>query len=323
MKNKINWGILGTANIARKALIPGIIGSENSTLYAIAGRKKEKVEEFAKLFKPEKTYDSYDEILADDKIDALYIPLPNALHKEWVIKALNKKKNVLCEKPIGLNETEVTDMFEVAEKNDVFLMEAFAYIHNPLIKRMKKIVDDGDLGAVKSMNSTFSFDLTKRPNDIRWSSNLGGGAMYDLGCYTLHLSRHIMDKTPDSVKACSSKTPNGVDESTTAILNFSDKTFSQFHVSFIQAFSMVFEINGTRGKLRAPFTFNESGDLDYFLSEGGEWERYTVSSPDNYMLEATHFSDVVLGNEKPVISKEDSFDNARMIRLILENSGVQ
>jgi predicted dehydrogenase len=317
MSEKIKWGILGTANIARKALIPGIQSSENGELYAIAGRKREKVDEFNNNFHPERVYYSYEELLQDDNVQAVYIPLPNALHMEWVIKALENGKNVLCEKPIALDEFEAESMFNCAFNNKKILMEAFAYIHNPLIHKMKEIIDKGTLGAIKAMDMTFTFDLTPRENDIRWSKSLGGGAMYDLGCYTLHLTRHLAVKEPTEVKSFVKRTKYGVDESTTVMMNFENEFHTTFHVGFTEQFNQRCHIHGSEGSLITPLTFNEKGSLKYYIQRGKEISEYTVESPDNYMLEATHFANVILGKEQQVISIKDSVMNASWIRRIL------
>ena len=317
MNEKIKWGILGTANIAKKAVIPGILSSENGELYAIAGRKREKVDDFKDMFNPERVYYSYEELLQDDHVQALYIPLPNALHMEWVIKALENGKNVLCEKPIALDEFEAESMFNVAFNRKKVLMEAFAYIHNPLIKKMKEIIDAGSLGEIRAMHMTFTFDLTPRENDIRWSKSLGGGAMYDLGCYTLHLTRHLAGREPTEIKSFVKRTKYGVDESTTVLMNFDNDFHTTFHVGFTEQFNQRCQIHGTEGSLITPLTFNEKGNLKYYIQRGKEISEYSVDSPDNYMLEATHFANVVKGVEKPVISIKDSVMNASIIRKIL------
>ena len=143
---KVKWGVLSTASIAKNCTIPGMLKAENVELVAIAGRNAEKVEKFKNEFGFKKGYVGYDALLEDEEIEALYIPLPNHLHKEWVIKALKAGKNVLCEKPLGLNEAEVKEMFETAKENKVILMEAYAYLHSPyvlsLVKDAKELIGD-------------------------------------------------------------------------------------------------------------------------------------------------------------------------------------
>jgi predicted dehydrogenase len=319
MDKKLRWGVLGTANIAKKAVIPGIIHSKSGDLFAIAGRKKEKTDEFSELFKPERRYYSYEELLNDKDVEAVYIPLPNALHLEWVQKALESGKHVLCEKPIGLNESEVKKMFETSERERRVLIEAFAYIHSPLIKEVKQVIESGEVGEVRSMTSTFTFDLTQRPNDIRWVRNLGGGAMYDLGCYTLHLSRFLSGKKITDVKSTLLKCDSDVDMSTSYIITFEDGIHAISHVSFNEAFSMKFEVIGTKGSLITPYTFNGKGNLVYRIRKGNELKEVMVECPDNYMLEIDHFSEVVDGVETGLLSAEDSIENATIINKILKN----
>ena len=146
--NKVKWGVLGTANVAAWGTIPGMQKAESCELYAIAGRSLEKAENYKERFGFEKAYGSYDELLEDKEVQAIYIPLPNNLHKEWVIKALSAGKNVLCEKPIGLNAAETREMFSTAEKSHVLLMEAYAYLHSPYVESLKKDVSSKIIGDV-------------------------------------------------------------------------------------------------------------------------------------------------------------------------------
>ena len=146
--SKVKWGVLGTANVAAWGTIPGMQKSESCELYAIAGRSLEKAERYKSEFGFEKAYGSYDELLDDKEVQAVYIPLPNNLHKEWVIKALKAGKNVLCEKPMGLNADEIREMFKVAEESGSLLMEAYAYLHSPYVLSLVKDVKSGVIGDV-------------------------------------------------------------------------------------------------------------------------------------------------------------------------------
>ena len=152
---KVNWAVLGTARIAKKEVIPGILLSESSNLYAIAGRKSEKVTEFAQLFGFEKTYLCYDEMLTDPKVHAVYIPLSNDLHKEWVIKALRAKKHVLCEKPLVGTAKEVQEIIAVSQAEGVLFMEAFAYLHSPIVNDLVRRLNEGVIGKVKALETAF------------------------------------------------------------------------------------------------------------------------------------------------------------------------
>jgi len=322
MEKKWKWGILGTARIAQKAFIPGLLRSTNGTLHAIAGRKHARISEFEKAFSPGVSYTSYEELLKDRSVEAVYIPLPNALHKGWAIKAMESGKHVLCEKPLGLNPAEVEEMTRVSREQGVVLMEAFAYIHNPLIQEMKSELASGKIGTMHSMVSTFSFDLNVRPEDIRWVRELGGGAMYDLGCYTIHLSRFFAGSRVQKVEALGKCTPDEqIDASASVILEFENGISSHFNVSFEQAYRTRFEVQGTEGAIFTNHPFNESGNLTWHLLQKGGQVIREVASPDNYFLEAQHFGEVLSGKIGPKISLEDSLENARVIQHVLEKIG--
>ncbi|OYP00487.1 oxidoreductase, partial [Lachnotalea glycerini] len=178
----VNWGGIGCAGFAWSSVVPGILNADNARLYAISSRGESKLEEFRKAFQPIKSYSSYEQLLEDPEIDAVYIPLPNGLHCEWTIKAAEKKKHILCEKPMGVNAKEVKAMKEAADKNGVLLMEAFAYRHSPLIQEVKCLVEEGSIGKPKFIESHFGY-YYMNPENVRMNKNLSGGATYDVGCY--------------------------------------------------------------------------------------------------------------------------------------------
>ena len=187
MMEKVKWGVLGTADIARGQTIPGMTLAEHCERYAVAGRRLEKAESYRAEFGFQRAYGSYDELLADPEVQAVYIPLPNDIHCEWTIKALKAKKHVLCEKPLALCEAQVKEMFAAAEENGVLLMEAFAYLHSPFVKAVKEELDAGTIGEILYFESEFI--AGRRPDtDIRLKKETGGGAFYDLGCYPLSMA---------------------------------------------------------------------------------------------------------------------------------------
>ena len=197
---KVRWGVLGTADIARGQTIPGLQLAEHCELYAIAGRKLEKAKSYQEEFGFRKAYGSYDELLADPEVEAVYIPLPNDLHCEWTIRALKAKKHVLCEKPLAVSETQVQEMFRTAEENGVLLMEAFAYLHSPFVKAVKAELDAGTIGEIRYLESAFI--TGRRPDtDIRLRKETYGGALYDLGCYAVSMAMWMLGKEPDTVRA--------------------------------------------------------------------------------------------------------------------------
>ena len=197
---KVKWGVMGTADIARGQTIPGMQLAEHVELYAIAGRRLEKAEQYKEEFGFRKAYGSYDELLADPEVEAVYIPLPNDIHCEWTVKALKAKKHVLCEKPLAVSEAQAAEMFRAAEENGVNLMEAFAYLHSPFVKAVKAELDAGVIGDIVYLESAFI--TGRRPDtDIRLRKETYGGALYDLGCYAVSMAMWMLGKEPDEVLA--------------------------------------------------------------------------------------------------------------------------
>ena len=322
--NKAKWGVLGTANVAAWGTIPGMIKSESCELYAIAGRSLEKAESYKERFGFEKAYGSYDELLEDENVQAIYIPLPNNLHKEWVIKALNAGKNVLCEKPIGLNADETREMYETAAKNQVLLMEAYAYLHSPYVESLKKDVFDKIIGDVDYIETAFVTQGYKE--DIRLHKDLGGGAMYDLGCYCTTMILSLIDSEPELVKAIAEFSDEGIDLMTAGQIRFENGVRASFNVGMILGentnarFDRLY-IHGTKGYIKSDVEYNQEGELSYRIYKDGEEIVRNISAPHNYSLEIEQFSRCILFGEKPFITPEYSIKNAKLIDRVLAEIG--
>lgn len=312
-KTYINWGVIGCAGIADKAVIPGINSANNAKLYALSSRNEEKLDDFSKRHNPVKGYLSYDELLDDPEIDAVYIPLPNALHCEWVIKAAEKKKHILCEKPLGINAEQVVKMKESAEKNGVLLMEAFAYRQSPLTFKVKSLVDAGTIGRVKFIESHFSYPLTDMTN-VRMINDLAGGATYDVGCYNINIIRYIAGSEPLSIYATGEIGPqSGVDESSCIMIEFQDGLKAISYCAMNCAERSEYTIVGESGIIEVPVQFNTKGDVKIIVRKGTDVEEIALTCPDNYMLEVEQFGRCILEDEKPLITFEDSYNNAKAI----------
>ena len=184
----LRWGLLSTARI-NKALIPPLRLSKRNTLLAVASRSQEKADAYAREQKIKRAYGSYEALLADPEIDVIYNPLPNHLHAEWSIKAVEAGKHVLCEKPLALSLAEVDAMAAAAGKTGKIIAEAFAYRAHPHMRKVKEIVNSGKLGKIKMVHGSFTFVMTKQ-DDIRWDPDMGGGALWDIGCYPLSFCAH-------------------------------------------------------------------------------------------------------------------------------------
>ncbi len=319
---KIKWGVLGTADIARGQTIPAMRQASSCELYAIAGRSLEKAELYKNTFGFERAYGSYDELLSDPHVEAVYIPLPNHIHCEWSIKALNAKKHVLCEKPLALSETQAEAMFRAAEENGVFLMEAFAYLHSPFLDAVKAELDSGAIGEIRYMES--SFITSRRPDtDIRLHRETGGGAWYDLGCYPLSMALWMLGREPDQVDAAAQFSPEGIDLFTAALLLYEDGPVAKLDCGMLVPVSRLdrFHICGTKGEICSPIYFNQPGTIPYTVIRSGVREEKNVFSPNNYQLEVEQLGRCILSGETPRVSKEFSLRCARTTDRILAKIG--
>ena len=198
MADAVKWGILSTADINRK-LIPGAHASPKVDLVAVASRDQARADEYARRFEIERAYGSYEALLADPEIEAVYIPLPNTLHCDWSIRALEAGKHVLCEKPMSRHPDDVAAAFAAAERSERILMEAFMYRHNPQTTRLKELVAEGAIGELRLIRSTFCYSLYDEDN-IRLRPEVEGGALMDVGCYCVSGSR-LLGGEPESVSA--------------------------------------------------------------------------------------------------------------------------
>lgn len=322
--DKVKWGVLGTANIAKGQTIPGMQKAGNCELYAIAGRSMEKALQFKDEFGFKKAYGSYEELLQDPDVQAVYIPLPNNLHLKWVKEALESGKHVLCEKPLGLDPDEVKDMFDTAKKNGVNLMEAFAYLHSPYVASLKKDVDDKVIGDVDYIETGFITQGYKE--DIRIHKETGGGAMYDLGCYCTSMILSLVDSEPVFVKADAEFSDEGVDEMTAGIIKFGNGVRASFNVGMIlgkntdDRFDRLY-IHGSKGYITSGVEYNQEGELSYTIhTDEGVTER-KMTAPQNYSLEVEQLGRCILEGEKPHVTAEFSLKNAELIHRALKEAG--
>lgn len=323
----IKWGVMSTAGIFAGATAEGMRQAVNCQMYAIAGRSLEKAQAFKEKFGFEVAYGSYQELLDDPQVEAVYIPLPNTLHYEWTIKALQAKKHVLCEKPLAANEAEAARMFACAKENGVYLMEAFAYQHSPYIAAVAEAVQRGDIGDVRYMESAF---LTSDydPSNIRMRADTLGGTTYDLGVYSASLTQRIMGREPQSVQAVATFSQEGIDLLCTAILQYENGATAKVESGMVlateqDASSHRFQIHGTKGSIQGVnFAFNACGELSYRLQTfDGRDELVTVSTPHNYRLEVEQLGRCIEGLETPAVTEEFSLAMARTIDRILSAIG--
>jgi len=316
--DKIKWGVIGCANIAENGVIPGIIESEGSELYAIASRSESKAKNFMSKFAFKKSYFDYNKILEDDQVDAVYIPLPNGLHKEWVIKAAQSGKHVLCEKPMGLTAKDSIEMFEVCRENGVLLMEAFAFMHSPQTIRVKQLVEGGAIGRLKYINS---YQIVQKNNksDPRYDKALGGGSVYDLGCYNLLISRHCAGKEPLMIKANGNiDGGTGVDTSCLIEMDFGNNLLATVYCSFECGFGSEYNLFGEKGSIKVSGLFNLYGETEIIIEEKNRRYIEKIYCPSNYKLEVEQFNRCIRHGEKPLMTMENTVGNAAVIDEVLK-----
>jgi predicted dehydrogenase len=247
---RLRWGILGCARITRRGLAPGIAASASGRLVALASRDRTRAESWAREFGVPKAYGAYEDVLTDPEVQAVYIPLPNELHRPWVVAAADAGKHVLCEKPLALNAGEAATMAAHCRARGVVLMEAFMWRHQPRTTELRRLVSDGAIGRLRLVRSSFSFPIA--PGDWRLDPARGGGALWDVGCYGLSTARLFAGAEPESVRALAHFGPTDVDLSLTATLGFPDDVLASIDCSFEQPYRCSYELVGTEGALIVP-----------------------------------------------------------------------
>jgi xylose dehydrogenase (NAD/NADP) len=264
MKGKamtLQWGILGTARI-NQALIPPLRASSRNKLVAVASRSQERAEAYAREWGISRAFGSYESLLADPAIDVIYNPLPNSLHAEWTIKAVQAGKHVLCEKPLAISVEEVDAISAAAAQAGRVVAEAFMYRHHPQTLQVKALVDSGSIGTPRLVRGSFSFNMT-RANDVRLDPAMGGGCLWDVGCYPVSFARYLAGSEPVEVFGWQITGPSGIDELFAGQLRFagSHDLYAQFDCSFRVPLRTQLEIVGSEGVIRlpAPFTPGKAG----------------------------------------------------------------
>lgn len=326
---KVKWGVLGTAGIAAGCTIPGMKKAKSCELYAIAGRSIEKTVAFQERFGFQKAYEGYDALLADPEVEAVYIPLPNNIHCEWVEKALKAHKHVLCEKPIAMNESELRRMFKTAKENGVILMEAYAYLHSPYVSSLKKIVECEEIGKIDYIDTAF---LTQDySEDFRLHKELGGGGIYDIGCYCTTMILSLVDSNIEYIKADAELDKTGVDHMAGVLIKFTNGVRASFNAGMMlgvdtnDRYDRLF-VYGSKGYIRSNVEYNQEGDLEFEITfKDGKDERILhkakVNSESNYCLEIEQLNDCILNGATPHISEEFSIKNMRLLDKILDMVG--
>ena len=321
--NQLRWGILSTANIAIEKVIPGIQKAARCEVAAIGSRDADRARRAADRLGIPRVHGSYEALLADPEIDAVYIPLPNHLHAQWTIAAARAGKHVLCEKPLALTAADAQGMLDACDAGGVRLMEAFMYRLHPSWVAVRQLVSSGRIGRLVAVDSWFSY-FNDDATNIRNIRDYGGGALFDIGCYSVNLSRMLFGAEPVRVKSSLIRDPlTGVDVLTTGILEFPDGAASFTCATRAEDDQRV-HVYGTEGRISVGIPFNIPPDrpTQVFLSVGGDppvdpnTEVLTFPTADPYAVEAERFAAAILDNGQTPTPPEDAVANLRVIERI-------
>jgi predicted dehydrogenase len=326
MYNKLRWGVLSTANIGLKKVLPAMQKGQHTTIAAIASRDLARAQKAAAALDIPTAYGSYEELLADPNIDAVYIPLPNPLHVPWSIKAAEAGKHVLCEKPIGLTAAEAKTLLAVRARTGVKIGEAFMIRSYPQWLRLRELLREGRIGELRSVTGFFSY-FNINPANIRNQVETGGGAIYDIGCYLIHASRYAFAQEPARVAACIDRDPEmHTDRLASAILDFPGG-----HAIFTCSTQLIpyqrIHFLGTRGRIELEIPFNAFPDRPtrMFIDSTGDLSGSGITTEvfpagDQYTMQGDAFAKAVREDTELPVSLEDSIGNMAVIEAIFNSA---
>ncbi len=312
---KVRWGVLGTAKIARTFVIPAMQKGNLCTVEAIASRSESKASQAATLLGIPKSYGSYEALLEDTGIDAVYIPLPNHLHVLWAIKALEAGKHVLCEKPLALSCDQAQELADAAAGYpDLKIMEAFMYKHHPQWREALRIVQNGGVGELLTIQSFFSY-FNDDAGNIRNNAAAGGGGLMDIGCYCISLSRFLFETEPQRCCAFMNKDPRyDTDRLFSGIMDFGGRISSFTCSTQLSPYQRV-NILGTEGRVEILIPFNAPNDEPCTLDHqqlGGTWTQH-FDVCDQYTLQGDLFAEAILENTEVPVSLQDAVNNMKVL----------
>lgn len=318
---KVKWGILSTANIAIEHVVPAILDCKNCEIVAIASRTQKKAQQVAGKFNIPKYYGSYKQLLDDKEIEAVYIPLPNHLHVPWAIKSLKAGKHVLLEKPLALSSTEAQTLLDESKKHpELKIMEAFMYRFHPQWIKLKKLITEGVIGELKSIQSSFSF-FEDDPNSIVNNKELGGGSLMDIGCYPISLSRFLFGSEPKNVSASIEYDPVfKTDILASGIMEF-EKGSSTFFSATQVADNQNVKVFGTKAFVELEIPFNPPTDTKtrIIISRDEKKEIIEFDICNQYTIQADLFSLAIIENKPVPTPLQDAINNMKVIERLIKS----
>jgi predicted dehydrogenase len=333
----LRWGIMGTGNIARQ-FVQGLAGSTRTRAAVVGSRAITTAEAFATAHGVPVAVGSYDQLVDRPDVDAIYVSLPNSMHKEWTIKALRAGKHVLCEKPIAMNADEAREMFDVAGECGKVLVEAFMYQSHPLTHAVLKAVKEGAIGQVNVIRTSFCYRTKRVEGNIRFDRPLGGGALMDIGCYCIGLTRLIAGEEPSAMSAFGRKHSTGIDDRAMGMMGFPNGILATFTCAMDTQADNTAIIAGSEGWIEVPVPWKPPAEnAIYTIARGtpprmdtggkvaGPWPRQTIeitAGKELYALEADDFAGTVLDDVPPAVSHEHSLGNMRVLDEMRRQVGV-
>ncbi|SNR99237.1 Predicted dehydrogenase [Methylobacillus rhizosphaerae] len=328
-ERKLRWGILGAARVNER-LLPAIVEAPNSELVAIASRRAGAAAATLKKHAPQlaggvECYDDLDALLNDTRVEAVYLPMSNHEHTEWALKAIEKGKHALIEKPLALTVADVDAIANSASQHGVTVMEGFMYAFHPQFARVQELLRSGIIGEVKFARASYSF-IMKPARLYRLEKDVdhGGGAMWDIGPYAIHSLRSCFGTEPLSVTALAKYTESGADVATSGVFDFGDGRHGHFDISFECSRRSEYQVTGSKGGLKCHTVWQQAGDvpvISWWTEDGRFWEeRLPVSNHFNREIE--HFSDCVLNGKSPFLSLEDARGNCKAIVAAMQSAAA-
>ena len=318
-KPELNWGVIGTARIAEQT-IPSINATRNNRVVAVASRDLTRARQFADSLEVPVAYGSYEELLLDATVQAVYIPLTNEEHKPWTIKALQAGKHVLVEKPIALNAEEAREMVGVSVDKSLVLMESFNYRYHSRIQKVLETIRKDELGRLRFLHCSSSF-LMNNPDDFRLVPAKGGGALYDLGCYCVDFQRLVVGREPQAVQARYYEGGSGVDLQMQVSLDFGNQIYGSFDVAFNAILQNVARILGTDGVMTLEWPFSAKGkNVTTIIERGDDVQRINYRAEDTSQRLIEHFYQVVMKKEVPLYPLAESVNNMAVIDAIFQSA---
>lgn len=323
---KLRWGMLGAAGIGDRDVIPALLASGTAELLGIASRDIAKAKGKCEAYGIPRAYGSYEELLADPDIEAVYIPLPNHLHMPWTIAAAQAGKHVLCEKPLALDAAEAQRMVDACRDAGVHLAEAFMYRHHPRMARVKEIIASGEIGEVRGIHGVFTYNGAGATGDIRHVAEWGGGGIYDVGCYPLSAARYLLGREPEVVTVRASFSPmhGGVDMMASGLVEFPGEVSLTFDCGMWAWMRNSLEVLGTEGRIVLdPSFLPNAGNDDITVFVGNSVRKEGPYGVNAYVRQADQFARTVRGLEPPAFPPEDAVAGMKLLEACLASARLR